>query len=213
MAVAENREASRLIAQPSHEIQANAMRLARAYDVAKAECAAAEIEHVAVRSDRAPHLRACLRHMSTRVQRSIILRSLEIAQVAIDAAARGVQETRHTGTSHRLDHLLVRAYPAEIDVGFARCARDVGIRGQMNDRVMTGHRALSAQVPDFASHYAQALFAGMVLVVPFSSGGEIVVERHGGDCRISEKRIREMAPDKSSTSNYYVAVTEVGTGR
>jgi hypothetical protein len=79
---------------------------------------------------------------------------------------------------------------------------------------MTGHRGREPlQVADFASHNAQALVAGMALIVPFSSGGEIVVERHGGDCRISEQNIREMAPDKSSTSNYYVAVTEVGTGR
>ena len=84
----------------------------------------------------------------------------------------------------------------------------------MNGGVMTGHRGGEPlQVADFASHYAQTLVAGMVLIVPLSSGGEIVVERHGGDCRISEKSIREMAPDKSSTSNYYVAVTGVGTGR
>jgi hypothetical protein len=81
----------------------------------------------------------------------------------------------------------------------------------MDDCVMANHRRHEAlQIIDVASHDAQPVLARVTLIVPLAARREVVVEGYGRDCRISQEGIGEVAPDKSGTTDDYVAVTEVG---
>ena len=89
-AVAQHGQLSGVASQPAHEVEADAVGLAPPDDVAVAERASLHLEHVGVGADQslAGELARAVRR--DRDQRSVILGGLDLAQVAVDAAARGI---------------------------------------------------------------------------------------------------------------------------
>ena len=91
-AVAEDAESCRVLAEPAHEIEPDAMGLPAAHDVAEAEDTASHIEHGAVGGDQrlAGQFTGAVGRDGNK--RAMVLPGFHFADLTVDAAARGVQD-------------------------------------------------------------------------------------------------------------------------
>ena len=209
-AVAQDAQRDRLLArrhraqQRPREVEADAVGLARADHVAEAEGAAGQAEHRRVAGDQrlARELAGPVgRHGD---QRAVVLDGLVRAEIAVHAAARRVEDPLRAGRPHRLQHALGQRRPLpEVDGRLGGGARDVGIRGQVDDDVMARHRRRQrAGVLGVAADDTQARVARMVREVPFASGREVVVHGHARGAAVGrEQVIAEVAAEETGASD------------
>ena len=167
-AVAEDAESCRVLAEPAHEIEPDAVGLPAAHDVAEAEDTASHVEHGAIGGDQrfAGELAGSVGRDGNK--RAVVLPGFHFADLTVDAAARGVQDLPCAGLAHGLDDALrqLGAF-AEVDVRLGDGAGDVGVRGQVNDRVMSRHcRFQPGQVVHITADDLETRIVAVLLVVP-----------------------------------------------
>src|SRR5579863_3350931 len=80
----------------------------------------------------------------------------------------------------------------------------------MNHDIMARHRGRQTfQIAYVAGHDPQAWVFKMTFVMPFSTRGEVIVERQPRDGGVGQQRIGEMTTDEAGTADDHVAVAEV----
>src|SRR5687768_7883433 len=90
----------------------------------------------------------------------------------------------------------------EIDGRLASCPGDIGVRGEVNDDVVPLHSAAQVRnVLNLAADRGKARVLGMVLVVPLSSGREIVEDGHAVALLHCKKCVGEVTSDESGATN------------
>ncbi len=201
-AVAQDSQPIGLNAQPANKIEPDAVGLPGAHYVAEAERAGAQIEHCAIGRDQrlAGELAGAIGGDGN--QRPEILLSFEILQIAIDAAAGGIEQIRRARAAHGFHNLLrqERAF-AEIDVGLHGGARDVGIGSQVNNGIVAFHVAFErGQILHVAADHAQAAIVFVVRVMPLAAAGKIVVERDRFHRFVAQQAVSKMAADESGAA-------------
>ncbi len=189
--------------QPAREVEADAVGLARADHVPEPETAAGEPEHVGVAGDErlASQLAGAVRRDGN--QRPHVLRPLARAELAVDAAAGGVEDPLGAGGAHRLDDRAGERGPlGEVDGRLTRRARDVGVGRQVDDDVVPVHgRGERPRVLDVAAHGAEARVGVVLRMVPRPSRRVVVVERDACGPARSQQLVGEMTADESGTTD------------
>ena len=202
LAVAQDSQTIGLNAQAANKIEADSVGLARAHDVAEAERAGAQIEHRAVGCDQrfAGEFAGAVGGDGN--QRPEIFLSFVVLQIAIDAAAGGVEQIRRAGAAHGLDNLLRQQSAfAKIDVGLHGGARDVGIGSQMNDGIVAVHIAFErGQILHVAADHAQPAILLMMRVMPLAPARKVVVEGDGFDAFVAQQPVGKVAADESGSA-------------
>src|SRR5262245_6216858 len=164
-AVPEDRQLRSVLEQPADEVEADAVRLPRPDDVAEAEDQPREPEHEAVGGDERLASELARAVGRDRHERSPVLVDLELAEVAVDAAPRGVEDAGGLRLAHGLEDVMrePRAL-VEVDRGLGHGACDVRVRREVDDDVVVRHLCRQrAEILDVAAHDAQVLVARMVL--------------------------------------------------
>src|SRR5580704_6304399 len=174
------------------------MSLARSHHIAEAERACAQVKHRAVRCDQrlAGQLAGAIGR--NRNQWPEIFQRFEVLQIAIHSAAGRVEQIRRVGAAHGLHNLLrQKGAFAKIDIGFHGGARDIGIRGQMNYRIVAVHIAFKrGQIFHVAADHAQPAVLLMMRVMPLPAARKIVVERDGFGALVAQQTVCKMAADE-----------------
>ena len=201
-AVAQDAQTIGLDAQAANKIEPDAVGLARADDVAETERAGPQIEHGAVGRDQRFAGELACAVGGDRNQRTKILLRFVIPQIAIDAAAGGIEQTRRAGAAHGFDDLLrQKGAFAEVDVRLHGGARDVGIRRQVNHHVVAVHGAFErGQILHIAANHAQPAILLMMRVMPLAAAREVVVERDSFDAFVAQQPVGKVAADESGAA-------------
>ena len=177
--VAEDAQAGRVGEKPADEVESDSVRLARSDDVAEAVAPGRDIEHGRVGAEQrlpgqfAGAVRGDGKH------RAVVLARLDLAEVAVDPAARGVEDELDAAPSSRLGHVVgeQRAL-VEVDGRVGRRGRDVRVGRQVDHGVVSCHsRQQVLEVADFADLDPQPWVVGDVGEVPAAPRGEVVVDR------------------------------------
>ena len=140
------------------EVETHAVRLARADHVAESKGAAGETKHESVARDEGFAGELARAIGRNRMQRTAILVGLDLAEVTVHAAARGIEKALRRGRPHRLDHIVREGGSLpEVDIRLGGGTCDVGVRCQVNHHVVAIHRrAECAEIFDIAPHNTQA---------------------------------------------------------
>src|SRR5271168_683112 len=135
-AVAQNAEFFRLLTQRPDKIKTNAVRLPGAYHISETKNAATDIEHMAIRANEhfAGEFAGAI--SGDRDHGAVIFASFDGSQIAVDAAAGGVEDALGGSEAHGFENALGEIGAlAKIDVRLGGGTGDVGIGGEMNDDV------------------------------------------------------------------------------
>src|SRR5262249_25372116 len=118
-----------------------------------------------------------------RHHRPVVLVRLDLAEVAVDAGAGGVEDRFDVRLTGRLGDVVRQHRPlTEINVRLGDGPCDVGVAGEVDDGVVAVHRGLQlGEVVDVAGDDLQPPVAQVLLVVPRLAGGEVVVDRDAAD--------------------------------
>ena len=102
---------------------------------------------------------------------------LDLAEIAIHAAARGVEDEFNAASSGRLGNVVrERRALIEVDSGIGCRSGDVGVGCQVDHGVVSRHGLQQVlEIPDFADLDAQPWVVGDVREMPAASRGEVVV--------------------------------------
>src|SRR5215472_13258437 len=116
------------------------MGLPGADHVAEPEAASCQVEHVAVGADKGLACQLARTVRGDWQEGPVVLRNLQFAEIAVDAAAGGVQKASCAGHAHRLNHVVGQECAlVEIDGRFHCCSGDVGVRRKVDHDVSAAH--------------------------------------------------------------------------
>ena len=153
-AVAEDAQLRAVGPEPPDKIEPDPVRLARADNIAETEAAATDAEHEGVGRDHRLAGEFARPIGRDRAHRRVVLGDDLLAGVAVNAAARRVEDRADTAAPHRFENIVGQQRPfVEIDVRLGHGARDIGIGSKMDDHVMARHGVgQRTQVLDVATH-------------------------------------------------------------
>jgi hypothetical protein len=176
LAVAEDAETFGFGGEAAHKVESHAVGLAGADDVPETENAGVEPKHGAIAGNE-----RFARELAGPIggdghHGSVIFGQRTIAGVAIDAAARGIEEMAHARAAHRFDDVIGEQRAAvEVDFRALGGQRNVGIGGQMDDPVVALHRCGErAHVAGVGAHDVEPGIGEVSFVMPLTPGGEVV---------------------------------------
>src|SRR5215470_11698870 len=146
------------------------MRLPRTHDIAEAIRTANKLEHVAIGTDQGLSCQLACAVRRNRSQWTVIFRDFLLAQVAIDAAAGGIENCPGARTPHGFNGIVGQAGALpEVDVWFYGRASDVRIGCEMNDDIVALHgRDESTEVFHIATNDVKSRIVDVLFVVPLT---------------------------------------------
>src|SRR5579863_781125 len=104
-----------------------------------------------------------------------------LSKIAIYTATGGVENSFGAGSPHRFNYIIGEYCPLiEIDFRLASSSRDIRIGRQVNYDIVPFHGGAELiEVANITANEMKARIANVILVVPFTPRGEIVVQRYG----------------------------------
>lgn len=128
---------------------------------------------------------------------------VQLADVAVHAAAGRVEDSLRARRAHRLDDVERKRSPLpEVDARVAHGGCDVGIRREVDHDVVSVHRLPERlEVGHVAAHNRETFVTGMVFVVPCTAGREVVEQGDAADGRVGEQAVGKMASDEAGASD------------
>ena len=111
--------------------------------------------------------------------------------------------TPNAASTHGFDDVVSeqRAF-VEVDGGVDHGRRDVGVRREVHDQVVTGHRRYQrCEVGDISFEHSEARIVPMLVEVPMTARREVVEHRHALRVGVGHQPIDDMTADETGTAH------------